>query len=194
MKPEIKIRVAAVEDAQALLDIYGYYVEKTAITYEYEVPSLTEFQNRILHVLENYPYLVTEVNGKIVGYAYAGRFHSRAAYGWDAEMTVYLDKDSRGIGIGQKLYDLLERILKEQGIVNAAALITPPDQEEDPSVYNSKHFHEKMGYKLAGELENCGYKFNRWHKTIMMNKVIGEPKPNMQPIKSFCEVREKFGI
>lgn len=81
MKPEIKIRVAAVEDAQALLDIYGYYVEKTAITYEYEVPSLAEFRNRILHVLENYPYLVAEVNGKIVGYAYAGRFHSRAAYG-----------------------------------------------------------------------------------------------------------------
>ena len=190
----IKIRKVQAGDAAALLAIYAPYVKETAISFEYEVPTLEEFTQRMQKIQKMYPYLVAELDGKLVGYAYAGRFHSRAAYGWNAEMTVYLDKDSRGIGIGQKLYDLLERILKEQGIVNAAALITPPDQEEDPSVYNSKHFHEKMGYKLAGELENCGYKFNRWHKTIMMNKVIGEPKPNMQPIKSFCEVREKFGI
>lgn len=90
MDSEITIRTAAIEDAQALLDIYAYYVEETAITYEYDVPSLAEFESRIAHTLEKYPYLVAEMDGKIVGYSYAGAFHPRAAYHWGAEMTVYL--------------------------------------------------------------------------------------------------------
>ena len=81
----ITIRVASVDDAQALLDIYGYYVENTAVTFEYEVPTLEEFQNRISSILEKYPYLVEETSDKIIGYAYAGQFHPRAAYAWNAE-------------------------------------------------------------------------------------------------------------
>ena len=94
MEQKIIIRAAKPEDAQALLDIYGYYVEKTAITYEYEIPTLDEFKKRIIHTLESYPYLVAEADGKIVGYAYAGFFRTRAAYGWDAELTVYIDKNA----------------------------------------------------------------------------------------------------
>mgnify|MGYP004461329809 FL=1 len=194
MEQKIIIRAAKPEDAQALLDIYGYYVEKTAITYEYEIPTLDEFKKRIIHTLESYPYLVAEADGKIVGYAYAGFFRTRAAYGWDAELTVYIDKNARGMGIGRKLYDMLEAILKEQGIVNVVAVLTPPENTEDDSVYNSKHFHERQGYRLAGQMENCGYKFNRWYTTALMYKTLCPPAEKMQPIKKFNEARGKFGI
>ena len=76
----IRIREAAVDDAARLLEIYSYYVEKTAITFEYDVPSLEEFRGRITHIKERYPYLVIERDGVIEGYAYAGVFKDRAAY------------------------------------------------------------------------------------------------------------------
>ena len=78
----IKIRTARPEDAARLLEIYAYYVENTAITFEYTVPTLEEFRHRIEHTLERYPYLVIERNGVIQGYAYAGVFKARAAYDW----------------------------------------------------------------------------------------------------------------
>ena len=79
------IRVATVEDAAQLLEIYRPYVEQTAITFEYEVPSVEEFRHRIATVLARYPYLVYEQDGKIFGYAYVGPFHERAAYDWAVE-------------------------------------------------------------------------------------------------------------
>ncbi len=194
METPIKIRAAKIDDAQDLLDIYGYYVKNTAITYEYEVPTLEEFQSRILNTLRCYPYLVAELDGQIVGYAYAGKFQSRPGYGWDAEMTVYLRHDIRGNKIGEKLYTLLEKILYAQGVVKVIALITSPKETEYNSTYNSMRFHEKMGYCLAGHIENCGYKFNQWYDTILMDKTIGIPQKNMCFIKSFNEVRKKFNI
>lgn len=194
MNNEVKIRAAAVDDAQALLNIYKYYVENTAITYEYEVPTLSEFKNRISNTLKVYPYLVAEVNGEIAGYSYAGRYHSRSAYEWIAETTIYLDNTKRGCGIGQKLYSLLEDILKEQGIVKLIALITPPKTAEGSRVYNSMHFHEKSGYRFVGKIEYSGYKFNDWFSTVFMDKMIGMPEKDMLPIKSFDYVRSKFGL
>lgn len=194
MNTEVTIQLANPEDAKEILDIYAYYVENTAITYEYEVPSVEEFKQRIINVLKNYPYLVAKSQGKIVGYAYAGKYHPRAAYGWNAEMTVYLNHNYKGNGIGQKLYNKLEDILKAQGVVNAISLITAPNTKQDCSVYNSQHFHEKMGYKLAGKIEKSGYKFNKWFDTLTMVKMLGEPVENMQPVKTFEEVREQFGL
>lgn len=194
MENKIKLRTANADDAQALLDIYGYYVKETAITYECEVPSVEEFRKRIIHILKEYPYIVAECDGKILGYAYASRFMERAAYAWNVEMTVYIDKDRRGMCIGKKLYSLLEEILKEQGAVKAVAIITPPEGTENDSVYNSKHFHEKLGYKLAGEMKYCGYKFNRWYNTIAMDKILNNPSLDMKKMKKFDEVRERFGL
>lgn len=191
MDRKLNIRAANADDARALLDIYGYYVKETAITYECEIPSVEEFKRRIIHILKEYPYIVAEYDGKILGYAYASRFMERAAYAWNAEMTVYIDKNSRGMRIGEKLYTLLEEILKEQGAVKAVAIITPPEGTENDSVYNSKHFHEKLGYKLAGEMKYCGYKFNRWYNTIAMDKILNNPSIDM---KKFDEVRERFSL
>lgn len=188
----VTIRTASVNDANDLLEIYGYYVEKTAVTFEYDVPTLEEFQNRICHTLEKYPYLVAESQEGILGYAYAGRYHPRAAFAWSAEMAIYLKKDIRQKGIGRKLYTRLEEILKEQGVVKTVAHITMPIDEY--SDFNSRQFHEKMGYRLTGKFENIGYKFGRWYSTIWMDKMIGELRENMVDVKLFEEVREKFGL
>ena len=179
---EIKIRTAKVEDAEKLLDIYSYYVKKTAVTFEYEVPSVEEFQERIRHISSHYPYLIVEEEGEIIGYSYADRLRPRAAFGWDVEMTIYLKQDIRRNGLGRHMYTLMEDILREQGVVNAVSLITKPTDEY--SDFNSVQFHEKMGYKHAGELKDCGY----------MDKQIGIPQEEMPPIRDFDEVREKFGL
>ncbi len=189
---ELKIRTAKESDAKQLLDIYAYYVTHSALTFEYEVPSLEEFQNRITRTLEHYPYLVAEYAGEIIGYSYAGCFHPRAAYAWNAEMTIYLKESIRRQGAGRKLYTLMENILKEQGFVKLVAIITLPVDEY--SDFNSMQFHEKMGYSLAGRMDDCGFKFNRWYTTIYMDKKIGTPKENMNAVKSFDTVREIFNL
>ena len=108
-KNKLQIRVATKEDAEALLAIYAPYVEKTAITFEYEVPSIEEFRCRIQETLKKYPYLVAEKNGKIVGYAYAGAFHARPAYDWAVETSIYVSELQKGEGIGKALYKAFGR-------------------------------------------------------------------------------------
>ena len=87
---ETVIRMAKISDAQEILDIYAWYVKESAVTFEYEVPSLMEFQKRMIHILQKYPYLVAEENGEIKGYAYAGVFKDRRAYDWACETTIYI--------------------------------------------------------------------------------------------------------
>lgn len=172
----IRIREAAVEDAARLLEIYAYYVEKTAITFEYDVPSLKEFRGRIAHIKERYPYLVIERDGVIEGYAYAGVFKDRAAYDRSCEMTIYLDREAVGEGLGRKLYEALEEALKAQGILNLYACIGYPDEADEHLDYNSAQFHEHLGYRTVGTFHQCGYKFGRWYSMIWMEKMIGEHK------------------
>ena len=172
----ITIREATIEDAARLLEIYAYYVEKTVITFEYDVPSLEEFQGRIRHIKERYPYLVIEKDGVIKGYAYAGVFKARAAYDWSCEMTIYLEHGATGEGLGRKLYEALEEALKEQGILNLYACIGYPDVPDEYLDYNSAQFHEHMGYTKVGTFHRCGYKFGRWYSMIWMEKMIGAHK------------------
>mgnify|MGYP000852101697 FL=1 len=112
----MRIRMAGLEDAAALLAIYAPYVRETAITFEYDVPSEEEFRRRIESTLRKYPYLVLEREGDILGYAYAGPLHSRPAYDWAVETSIYLDQNARGGGLGRKLHDALEAVLREQGV------------------------------------------------------------------------------
>lgn len=121
MADEIKIRAATPDDAPALLKIYAPYVKNTSITYEYDVPSEEEFRRRIESTLRRYPYLVLEREGDILGYAYAGPLHSRPAYDWAVETSIYLDQNARGGGLGRKLHDALEAVLREQGFLNMNA-------------------------------------------------------------------------
>lgn len=121
MNDNLHIRTAKTSDAEELLVIYRPYIENTAITFEYDVPSVEEFADRIKTTLERYPYLVAELDGKIVGYAYAGVFKGRKAYNWSVETSIYVSLDNHENGIGRLLYEKIEEILKKQGVTNANA-------------------------------------------------------------------------
>lgn len=171
---DIKIRMATPEDAEMILNIYAYYVEKTAITFEYDVPSVEEFRNRIGNTLKKYPYLVILVDENIMGYAYAGTFKNRAAYDRSVEMSIYLAHNAVKCGLGKRLYLALEEKLKEMGILNLYACIGYPLVENEYLTKNSAEFHEHLGYRTVGRFHKCGYKFGRWYDMIWMEKIIGE--------------------
>lgn len=170
----IEIRNAKTSDADRLLEIYDYYVQNTAITFEYETPSLEEFTARIEYTMKRYPYLVIEVDGRIEGYAYAGVFKDRAAYDWSSETTIYIAHDSRKSGLGRMLYEALEEKLKAMGIQNMYACIAYLDVEDEYLTKNSAEFHEHMGFSKVGVFHKCGYKFGRWYDMVWMEKLIGE--------------------
>ncbi len=170
----MRIRSARPADAAALLKIYAPYVEQTAITFEYETPSAAEFSGRITETLKKYPYLVLEDDGAVQGYAYAGTFKDRAAYGWAVETTIYIRKDAHGKGYGRALYTALEEELKKRGFLNAYACIAYSAQEDETLTNASVRFHERMGYRLCGTFRLCGYKFGRWYDMVWMEKMLGE--------------------
>lgn len=185
----INIRIATIEDAEELLAIYAPYVTDTAITFEYEVPELKEFEGRIARILSKYPYLVAEWDDEIVGYAYASSFHQRAAYGWGVETTVYVKKDMRKCGVGRKLYEALERALTLQNILNLNACIAYPETEDEYLTKNSVQFHEHLGYRLVGEHHKCGYKFKRWYNVVWMEKFLGEHVESPRDVRRFDEIQ-----
>lgn len=168
------IRNATLEDAPRLVEIYSYYVEKTAVSFEYETPTVENFKSRMTQIQKNFPYLVAELNGEIVGYAYANYFIPRAAYQFSAELTIYLDKNFRRQGIGKKLYSRLEKNLREIGIKNLYACIGYPEGADEFLTLDSLNFHEHCGFKICGKFTNCGYKFNRWYSMIYAEKIIGD--------------------
>lgn len=171
---DIMIRSATIDDAEEILNIYAPYVQNTAISFEYDVPSLDEFKTRIVNTLENYPYLVAERESKILGYAYASKFHERAAYSRCAEVSIYVDANTRKSGVGRMLYEALEDQLKEMGILNLYACIAYIDTADEYLNNNSTEFHAHLGYEKIGRFHKCGYKFNRWYDMIWMEKMIGE--------------------
>lgn len=150
------IRRATRADVPAILNIYAPYIRETAITFEYDVPEIGDFENRFAGISAKYPWLVWEENGRILGYAYADTAFARVAYAWDADMSIYLDVNARGRGVGARLYGCLEEILRNYGYHNLYALITGDNAA-------SVAFHEKRGYERLGTLKKSGWKFGRWY-------------------------------
>lgn len=177
MKDEIIIRPVQISDAQVLLDIYRYYIEQTNITFEYTVPEISEWENRILDYKNQHPWLVAELNGKIAGYAYATVHRQRIAYSWCCESSVYLDSEFHGLGIAKILYDKLFEILRFQGYLNVYAILTSPNPK-------SERFHESFGFKDIGRFHKAGFKFDEWHDTRWMELHLAEhsvPPGNIIP-------------
>ena len=171
------IRIATEADVPAILEIYAPYVTGTTITFEYEVPTKTEFLNRFRTITRDYPWLVWEENGEILGYAYACRPFERAAYSWCAEPSIYLKSEAQGRGIGRRLYLALEELLKLQGCRVLLALITGENT-------GSVAFHEKLGYSVCGQIHRCGWKFDRWLNVFWMEKHLNIVDNSMDfPIK-----------
>ena len=157
------IRIATEADVPAILGIYAPYVESTTITFEYDVPCRREFMQRFLDITAQFPWLVWEEEGEILGYAYAAPPYTRAAYRWCAEPSVYLKPRARGRGIGRKLYGALEEILKLQGYQVLYSLVT---EDNLPSL----RFHEKLDYRKKVLFEDCGFKFGRWLGVYWLEK------------------------
>lgn len=190
---DMRIRTASPRDGAALLKIYGPYVERTAITFEYRVPSVEEFSGRIERTLKQYPYFAAEFEGELVGYAYAGPFHEREAYDWAVETSLYVAWDQRKMGIGRRLHDALETALREQGILNMNACVACPCGEADEYLtWSSLEFHRRLGYRLVGEFRQCGYKFGRWYNMAWLERHIGDHLGEQPVPKAFGDIRERM--
>ena len=168
--PDILIRPAELRDVPAMLAVYAPYVEETAVSFEYAVPSEEEFRARVEKVQGFYPWLAAEQEGRVQGYAYASRFHPRAAYDWSVEVSIYLERNERRRGIGRRLYETLEQCLRAQGILTAYSCIAHAPEPDECLDHASIRFHERMGYRLTGSFPSCGYKFGRWYGMVWMEK------------------------
>ena len=191
------IRAATEADVPAMLDIYAPYILTTTITFEYDVPCRRTFLQRFYDITAQFPWLVWEEDGKVLGYAYASAPFSRPAYAWCAEPSIYLAQDARGRGIGKKLYAALEAILKDQGYQVLFALIT----EENAA---SLRFHERQGYTFLAKFSDCGFKFDRCLGVTWMEKRLSMVKiPNSYPtpfskyiqsVQRLCDILDTLSL
>ena len=157
------VRNATEADVAAILAIYAPYVLNTTVTFEYDVPTLAEFTQRFCNLTVQFPWLVYEEDGKILGYAYGSAPFGRAAYNWCAEDSIYLLPEAQGRGIGTRLCLALENVLFYQGYQRIYALITAENS-------TSIAFHQKLGYTLRGNLPDAGIKFGRRVGVVWMDK------------------------
>lgn len=188
------LRVATVEDAEAILDIYTYYILHTAITYEITVPTVEEFRQRIRHILERYPYLVCVREGQVVGYAYASPMNPREAYDYTAESSIYVRHGLTKVGIGKELNRGLEEILKLQGVQTITACIATAEVEDAYLTNNSVEYHRHMGYRLVGEFRRCAYKFHTWYNMVWMEKWLCDHKEAPKDFHPFPELKDSLEV
>lgn len=151
------IRTVQRDDAEAIASIYNHYITHTTVTFEEEAVDAAEIQTRIANIqAENLPYLVAEdSSGKVIGYAYAGKWRERYSYRFSVEVTVYLSAEHSGQGVGSKLYEALFAALKAKSIHVAIGGITLPNNA-------SIALHEKFGMQKAAHFKEVGFKFNQW--------------------------------
>lgn len=169
------IRPAVPADVSAILDIYRPYILTTAYTFEYEVPTYEAFLQRFETIASEFPWLVWEENGEILGYAYGERAFVRAAYQWDADLAIYLRQDVLGKGIGKALYTAVEEILRRQGYFTGYGIVTSANK-------GSCAFHEALGYEKAAVFHDCGFKFGRWYGTVWYEKRLRNGLPEHSPV------------
>lgn len=163
----LKIRPATPKDAAGILSIYAPFVKDTAVSFETVVPTIAEFEKRIETISESFPYLVCEMDQKIVGYAYASTHRERAAYQWSADLSVYIDPAYHRKRIATALYTALIELLKLQGFCTAFAGITMPNSA-------SESFHRALGFREIGVFEHVGYKLGQWRDVKWMQLDLRE--------------------
>ena len=182
------LRFAVEGDIPAILDIYAPYVLNTAYSFEYTVPTPEEFTQRFRDYTQQFPWLVWEEDGQVLGYAYASRPWGRAAYSWNAEISIYLSPRIHGRGIGRKLCAVLEEILWRQGYRCIYSVITSDNQ-------GSIDFHKKIGYTFVAAFPGCGHKFGKVLGTVWLEKrsnLSDYPHNFPSPCRSIVESDEKL--
>lgn len=175
------IRLAALEDAPRILEIYNPYIENTCITFECDRLELEEFKERMTGIMKRFPFIVCEVDGRIVGYAYTSPFHTRKAYSWDCNASIYVDEAYHDQGIGTILYKTIILIMKELGYYNIYAVVTSPNPI-------SLAFHKHLGFQEEGHHENVGFKFGKWLGVTRLVKKIGDFTKAPVPVKTIQEI------
>lgn len=172
----IEICLAQESDAKELLTLYAPCVQNSAVTFEYEVPSVSEFVMRIRTISLQYPYLVCRQDGKVIGCAYAFRFRDRAAFQWNVELFVTVAEEARRQGIGTALYRCLLELLRLQNVQNVYAFVTLPNPAGEA-------LNRCCGFELVGTYQKTGYKFGYWHDVSVYQKHLGdtaaEPEPTL---------------
>lgn len=185
------IRLATPADAAEILAIYAPFIRDTSLTFEMDVPAEPDFAARIGSYLLNWPWLVTEQEGKIAGYAYASRYRERAGYQWCAECSVYMHPDFMKRGLAARLYRTLFSILRIQGYMNVYAVINLPN---DASV----NFHERMGFRYFATYEKVGYKLGKWKDVgwwqLQLNDYIDDPPPPVRFSELDQQQLERLGM
>ena len=177
------LRLAKPADAEKILKILAPYVKDTAISFEYDVPDTAEYAKKIETISQKYPFLVCEIEGDIVGFAYASAHNSRSAYMWNAELSVYIDKNHLRLGIGHTLYSALIEILKLQNIQNVYGGITLPNE-------NSEWLHKSLGFELVAVYRKTGFKLGRWHDVVWYVKHIGNHVTPPGPVIPIVDLDE----
>lgn len=184
----IMIRLATEKDIPRILEIYSPYILNTAVSFEYTVPSFEEFTLRFQEITRQFPWIVWEEDGKVLGYAYGSLPFGRAAYRWCAASSIYLVPEAQGRGIGRKLYSTLNALLTAQGYRKSYAIIT----SDNPG---SLRFHEKLGFRFLARFENCGIKFSKLYSVVWMEKDLntGElPHIFPKPVEQIVNVDSFF--
>ncbi len=178
------IRLANLDDASAILDIYRPYVEHTTFSFETEIPTVPIFQERMQKVLKKDPWLVCELDGLVIGYAYANDHRWRVAYQWTKELSVYVHDGYHRRGIATALYTALIELLKRQGYANTLIGITMPNPV-------SVAFHESMGYQLVGYYHNVGFKSEKFQDVGWWEMPIRDMSEAPPPIRSVWSLTEE---
>jgi L-amino acid N-acyltransferase YncA len=177
----ITIRLAQKKDAESILAIYRPFIENTPVSFEESVPTVEQFWERIQKTLQDYPWLVCEINRDIAGYSYATSHRQRASYRWTKEVSVYVHLDYKRRGIGFGLYTALIELLKLQGVKNILAGITLPNK-------GNVAFHEKFGFTRIGVYKAVGFKLGRWHDVGWWELKVDDP--NNKPDKRLKKLDE----
>nr|MDD6334995.1 GNAT family N-acetyltransferase [bacterium] len=178
------LRIARPEDAPALLNIYAPYIEHTAITFEETVPTVEAFSRRMQGIQARFPYLVAVEGGQPIGYAYAASHHERAAYRWNAELSIYLDQNVRRQGVGSMLYRALISCLEQMGYINLYALVTQPNEA-------SMSLHRRVGFEVEAVAHKTGYKMGRWRDVATLHLALAGPEaPAGEPV-CFCDLPQQ---
>ena len=184
----MSIRFASAADLPAMLAIYAPYVETTAYSFEYTPPTPEEFTARFTHHTEQFPWLVWEENGQVLGYAYGSAPFSRAAYQWCAEVSIYLSPQIQKKGVGRKLYEVMETLLDRQGYYLVYAIVTSSNT-------GSLAFHKALGYRETAVFPQLAYKFGGCHSVTWLEKrlkPVGYPSNNPIPIKELVKTDRIF--